>query len=87
MIDEGLLAEVKSLKAFEQLNALKTVGYTEIFNYLNGEWTLDFAIDKIKQNTRNFAKRQLTWFRKNEELVWFNPSEKEAVFSFLKDKV
>ena len=87
MMQEGLLAEVKSLQEFQHLNALKTVGYSEILNYLNGEWTLDFAIDKIKQNTRNFAKRQLTWFRKNEGIVWFKPSEKEAVFSFLKDKV
>mgnify|MGYP006190809675 FL=1 len=87
MMQEGLLAEVKSLQEFQHLNALKTVGYSEILNYLNGEWTLDFAIDKIKQNTRNFAKRQLTWFRKNEGIVWFKPSEKEVVFSFLKDKV
>jgi len=87
MMKEGLLEEVKSLQEFQHLNALKTVGYSEIFNYLNGEWKLDQAIDKIKQNTRNFAKRQLTWFRKKEGIVWFKPSEKEAVFSFLKDKV
>ncbi len=86
MMQEGLLEEVKSLQEFQHLNSLKTVGYTEIFNYLNSEWTLDHAVDKVKQNTRNFAKRQLTWFRKNEELVWFKPSEKEAVFSFLKGK-
>jgi tRNA dimethylallyltransferase len=86
MMKEGLLEEVKSLQEFQHLNALKTVGYSEIFNYLNGEWKLDQAIDKIKQNTRNFAKRQLTWFRKKEGIVWFKPSEKEAVFSFLKEK-
>lgn len=75
MMQEGLLDEVKSLIEYQHLNALKTVGYSEIFNYLNGEWTLEQAVDKIKQNTRNFAKRQLTWFRKNKEILWFNPND------------
>jgi tRNA dimethylallyltransferase len=85
MLQVGLLEEVKSLQDFQHLNALKTVGYSEIFKYLNGEWTLDQAIDKIKQNTRNFAKRQLTWFRKNEGITWFNPNDKDAIFSYLKE--
>lgn len=75
MLQQGLLDEVKSLVEYQYLNALKTVGYSEIFNYLNGEWTLEQAIDKIKQNTRNFAKRQLTWFRKNKEVLWLNPDD------------
>lgn len=83
MIKEGLVHEVKSLKAHEHLNALKTVGYTEIFRYLNNEWTLEQAIEKLKQNTRNFAKRQITWFKKNEELVWFEPTETNKILEFI----
>jgi tRNA dimethylallyltransferase len=83
MMENGLLEEVNSLKEYHHLNALKTVGYSEIFNYLNGDWTLEQAIDKIKQNSRNFAKRQLTWFRKNKEMVWFNPSNQKEIFDYL----
>lgn len=72
MIIEGLLDEVKLLESKQNLNALNTVGYKELFNYLNGKWPLEFAIDEIKKNTRRFAKRQLTWFRKNNEIKWFD---------------
>ena len=72
MIQNGLLNEVKSLLPYKNLNALNTVGYKELFNYLDGEWELNFAISEIKKNTRRFAKRQLTWFKKNEETLWFN---------------
>jgi tRNA dimethylallyltransferase len=86
MMEDGLLEEVKSLQEHQHLNALKTVGYTELFKYLNSECSLPEAVDKIKQNTRNFAKRQLTWFRKNEELIWFKPDYIE-ILSFIKDKL
>jgi tRNA dimethylallyltransferase len=72
MIESGLLDEVNSLIPYKQLNALNTVGYKELFNYFEGEWTLDFAISEIKKNTRRFAKRQLTWFRKDESIEWFD---------------
>ncbi|GAB1856011.1 tRNA (adenosine(37)-N6)-dimethylallyltransferase MiaA [Flavobacteriaceae bacterium MHTCC 0001] len=72
MIDEGLVNEVKSLVPYKDLNALNTVGYKEIFKYFDGEWTLDFAISEIKKNTRRFAKRQLTWFKKNNNTHWFD---------------
>ncbi len=72
MIKEGLLEEVKLLIDEQHLNALNTVGYKELFNYINGEWTLDFAISEIKKNTRRFAKRQLTWFKKQENTLWFD---------------
>lgn len=75
MMKEGLLEEVKSLLPHKNLNALNTVGYKELFNYLDGEWTLDFAVSEIKKNTRRFAKRQLTWFRKNETINWFDYQE------------
>ena len=72
MMAEGLLNEVKNLVSFHHLNALNTVGYKELFQYLNGEWDLDFAISEIKKNTRRFAKRQLTWFRKDDSILWFD---------------
>ncbi|MFD1613663.1 tRNA (adenosine(37)-N6)-dimethylallyltransferase MiaA [Gelatiniphilus marinus] len=72
MMEQGLLNEVKTLMPYQSLNALNTVGYKELFNYLNGEWTLDFAISEIKKHTRRFAKRQLTWFKKDESTLWFD---------------
>lgn len=72
MLNAGLLKEVESLLPYKHLNALNTVGYKELFKYLEGEWTLDFAISEIKKNTRRFAKRQLTWTRKDESILWFN---------------
>ncbi len=72
MMQQGLLDEVKSLLDYKDLNALNTVGYKELFNYLSGAWDLEFATSEIKKNTRRFAKRQLTWFRRNEETLWFD---------------
>ena len=72
MVKNGLVEEVTGLFAQKELNSLNTVGYKEIFNHLVGECELDFAIEKIKQNTRNFAKRQLTWFKKDEKTKWFD---------------
>jgi tRNA dimethylallyltransferase len=75
MIKEGLLKEAQKMYPHRTLNALQTVGYKELFNYFDGEWDLDFAISEIKKNTRRFAKRQLTWYRKNEKLIWFGYDE------------
>ncbi|CAM1343491.1 tRNA (adenosine(37)-N6)-dimethylallyltransferase MiaA [Tenacibaculum amylolyticum] len=79
MIENGLLEEAKKLYPNKQLNALQTVGYRELFEYFDGNWELDFAISEIKKNTRRFAKRQLTWFRRDTETLWFdfqtNPQE------------
>lgn len=72
MIENSLIEEAKSLLPNQHLNALNSVGYKELFNYFNGEWTLDFAISEIKKNSRRFAKRQLTWFKKNEDIIWFD---------------
>jgi tRNA dimethylallyltransferase len=72
MMEQGLLTEVKNLQDKKHLNALNTVGYKELFKYLDGEWTLDFAVSEIKKNSRRFAKRQLTWFRKKEDILWFH---------------
>lgn len=70
MMEQGLLDEVKSLYPQRQLKNLQTVGYTELFDYMDGKYDLQTAIDKIKQHTRNYAKRQLTWFRKDEDFRW-----------------
>ncbi|WP_290697331.1 tRNA (adenosine(37)-N6)-dimethylallyltransferase MiaA [Lacinutrix sp.] len=72
MIAEGQLEEAKSLIEKKHLNALNTVGYKELFNYFKGEWLLDFAIEEIKKNSRRFAKRQLTWFKRNTHTIWFD---------------
>lgn len=78
MMEEGLLAEAKNLYQYKKLNALQTVGYRELFDYFDGTIALPFAIEEIKKNTRRFAKRQLTWFKRNEATKWFdyatNPS-------------
>jgi len=81
MMENGLLDEVKNLLPYRDLNALNTVGYKELFSYLNGEWTLDFAVSEIKKNSRRFAKRQLTWFRKDNSILWFDykASHKEII--------
>ena len=70
MMDEGLLKEVEVLYPHKDLNALQTVGYKELFAFLDGKFTLDKAIEEIKKNTRRFAKRQLTWYRKNSSIFW-----------------
>ena len=87
IVSTELLEEVKGLTEHQQNNALNTVGYKELFDYLNGYCTLDFAIDKIKQNSRNYAKRQITWFKKNEEARWFEPTQKEEIVKFIKESL
>ena len=72
MINDGLLAEAKDLFPNNELNALQTVGYRELFRFFDGEFTLEFAIEEIKKNTRRFSKRQLTWFKRNENTKWFD---------------
>ncbi len=72
LMHNGLLNEVKGLKTKQHFNALNTVGYKELFKHLNEEWTLDVAVSEIKKNTRRFAKRQLTWFKKDKSILWFD---------------
>jgi len=83
MMNDGLLEEVISLEKHQHLNALQTVGYKEIFSFLNNETTLENAVEQIKQNTRRFAKRQLTWFRKDKNTKWFEPQETEEIKTFI----
>ena len=83
MIKDGLIKEVEGLKSFRHLNPLNTVGYSEIFDYLEGKSNREEAIEKIKQNTRRFAKRQITWFKKSEDIKWYKPDELEPIIQYL----
>jgi len=88
MMHEGLLEEAQRLYLNRELNALQTVGYRELFAYFDGETDLDFAVSEIKKNTRRFAKRQMTWFRKNENVNWFDFNDaSNMIFSFINDKI
>lgn len=87
MISEGLEEEAKGLYIHRTLNALQTVGYSEWFDYFDNKISYQEAVDKIKINTRHYAKRQLTWFRKDKDFHWFQPYEKENILSFLKSSV
>lgn len=83
MMEAGLLAEVKSLLSLRQYNALNTVGYSELFDHLEGKINLITALNMIKQNTRRFAKRQLTWFRRDESTTWFEPNQTDEIIEYL----
>lgn len=88
MMAEGLLEEVKSLQHLQHLNALNTVGYSELFKFLNDEWSLGFAISEIKKNSRRYAKRQLTWFRKKESTSWFDyQTSEDELLEFIKNNI
>ncbi len=88
MLNEGLLAEVQSLYPNKNLNALQTVGYRELFDYFDGKITLEFAIEQIKMNTRRFAKRQITWFKRTENVSWFDYlTDREEIISAVKSKI
>jgi tRNA dimethylallyltransferase len=87
MMEQGLLAEVETLLPYRELNALQTVGYQELFDYLEGEKSLEKAVEEIKQNTRRFAKRQLTWFRKNTETHWFEPQQVSEMNALISKKL
>lgn len=83
MIADGLVGEVKSLWPYKELNALQTVGYTELFDYLENKKTLAEAVEEIKTHTRQYAKRQLTWFKKDKSIEWFSPLDISAILKIL----
>ena len=85
MISDGLVEEVKKLYQYKNLNALNTVGYSEIFKYIDGELSIEEAIDQIKSNTRKYSKRQMTWFRKNKEIIWY--SDGESYFKYILEEI
>ncbi len=87
MMEEGWLEEAKSLYPHRQLNALNTVGYKELFKYFDGTWELDFAIEKIKKNTRDYAKKQMTWFAHDEDIHWFSPDNEKDILDFISQNI
>lgn len=84
MMEEGLLDEVKSVLPYRHLNSLNTVGYKELFMYLDGKWSLDFAIEKIKQNSRIYSRKQMTWFKRDTDIHWFHPDDQDEILQFVR---
>lgn len=87
MFEQGLVEEAQSLYSYRNLNSLNTVGYKEIFQHFDGNISLDEAKEFIKRNTRNYAKRQLTWFKRYKDMAWFSPSQREDITEFLRAKL
>ena len=87
MLQAGWIEEAKTVLPFRHLNALNTVGYKELFAYFDGKWTLDKAIEKIKTNTRRYAKRQMTWFRKDTDICWFSANDRKNIISIIEKKL
>ena len=83
MMTDGLLDEVQSLQSKRTNNALNTVGYKEMFTYLDGTWSLEEAVERIKGDTRRYARKQLTWFKRDEEMRWFHPQQKENILKYI----
>ena len=87
MIEEGLLEEARSVYPYRTLNSLNTVGYKEMFNYLDGTWELPFAIEKIKQNSRIYSRKQMTWVKRDEEIQWFHPEQETEILDYINTKI
>jgi tRNA dimethylallyltransferase len=84
MMNNGLLEEAKTVYSKRHLNSLNTVGYKELFAYFDGQWDLATAVEKIKRNSRVYARKQMTWFKRDGEIRWFNPDDKDEIFGYLK---
>lgn len=87
MINEGLIEEARGVYPYRNLNSLNTVGYKELFKFFDGEWELDFAVEKIKQNSRIYSRKQMTWFKRDKEINWFHPEEEELIIQFIENKI
>ena len=83
MMSDGLLDEARALYPKKGLNALNTVGYKELFDYLDGRWPLEEAVERIKGNTRRYARKQLTWYKKDEQIRWFHPDDKQSIIDYI----
>lgn len=86
MVEEGLEAEARTMYPKRHLNALQTVGYRELFDYFDGNCSFEEAVELVKRNSRRYAKRQLTWFRRDVNTAWFNPSDLDAILEYIKSK-
>ena len=83
MMEDGLLKEAERMLPYRTENALNTVGYKELFNYFDGLWGLNEAVERIKGNTRRYARKQLTWFKRDEQMRWFHPDDQEAIIKYV----
>ena len=83
MMKEGLLEEARKVYPFRFYNSLNTVGYKELFLYLDGVWSLETAVEKIKRNTRVYARKQMTWFKRDKEINWFHPDDKQGIYNLI----
>ena len=83
MMAEGLLEEARQMYPLRELNALNTVGYKELFDYFDGRWPLEEAVERIKGNTRRYARKQLTWYKKDDRFRWFHPQDKEKIINYI----
>ncbi len=83
MMEQGFLEEAESLRDYRHLNALNTVGYKELFDYMDGRWTLQEAVERIKGNTRRYARKQLTWYKRDEAMKWFSPGQEKDILKFI----
>lgn len=83
MMEEGLMEEARKVYPYRRFNSLNTVGYKELFKYFDGEWTLPFAIEKIKQNSRIYSRKQMTWFKRDADIAWFHPDQKDEILRFI----
>ncbi|MDR0546126.1 MAG: tRNA (adenosine(37)-N6)-dimethylallyltransferase MiaA [Dysgonamonadaceae bacterium] len=83
MMNDGLLEEARRVYPFRHLNSLNTVGYKELFQYFDGHCSLDFAVEKIKQNSRIYSRKQMTWFKRDPEIIWFHPDERVKIETFI----
>ncbi len=87
MVEQGLIEEARRVLPFRDCNSLNTVGYKELFRYFDGEWDLDFALEKVKRNTRVYSRKQVTWFKKDGKVAWFHPSAVEEIRLFIKKEL
>jgi len=87
MMAEGLLQEAEQFYTHRNLNTLNTVGYKELYEYMDGNWTLEFAVNMVKQDSRRYAKRQMTWFNRDQEIHWFHPDDEVEISEFVEDKL
>ena len=83
MMEDGLLREAEGLVNKRDTNALNTVGYKELFDYMDGRWSLDEAVERIKGNTRRYARKQLTWFKRDESVRWFHPEQQQEILNYI----
>lgn len=83
MMNSGLLEEARAMYPYKDVNALNTVGYKELFDYFNGRWPLEETVERIKGNTRRYARKQLTWYKRDESVAWFHPSQQQEILNFI----